>query len=61
MSDEMIEEELVDSFDVTIEEETTESGEKKIGFRSLLSKADKLNGNRRIYPKAVLRSVYTEA
>lgn len=56
-------EEIVDSFETTLEEEIVneETGEKKIGFRGILSEADKINGNKRIYPKSVLRSVFTEA
>ena len=57
----IIEEEFEDTFEATIEEETSENGEKKMCFRSILSEANTLNGNRRVYPKDVLRAVYTEA
>lgn len=63
MSD-IIDEELVETNYATIEEETIGEGEnakKQICFRSILSEADTMNGNHRIYPKNVLRTVFNEA
>lgn len=63
MSD-VIDEELVETNFATIEEETIGEGEnakKQICFRGILSEADSINGNHRVYPKDVLRTVYEEA
>lgn len=63
MSD-IIDEELVETNFATIEEETIGEGEnakKQICFRGILSEADSINGNHRVYPKDVLRTVYEEA
>lgn len=63
MSD-IIDEELVETNYATIEEETIGEGEnakKQICFKGILSEADTMNGNHRIYPKDVLRTVFNEA
>lgn len=63
MSD-IIDEELVETNFATIEEEIIGEGEnakKQICFRGILSEADSVNGNHRVYPKDVLRTVYEEA
>lgn len=39
----------------------SENGEKQIFFEGVFSEADSLNGNKRLYPKPVLRAVYNEA
>lgn len=60
----IIDEEFVESFYPTIEEEIIgegESAKKQICFRGILSEADSLNGNKRVYPKSVLREVYKKA
>lgn len=60
----IIEEELVDSVTIMAEEETIGEGEeakKQICFRGIFSEADTLNVNKRVYPKAVLRTVFEEA
>jgi hypothetical protein len=63
--DNLIDEEvLVDSVTLVAEEETIGEGEnakKQICFKGVFSEADTLNANKRIYPKNVLRSVFTEA
>lgn len=64
MEEHIIDEEFVENFYPTIEEETIGEGEnakKRICFKGILSEADSLNGNRRIYPKSVLREVYNKA
>lgn len=63
MSD-IIDEELVETNYATIEEETVGEGEnakKQICFKGILSEADTINGNHRVYPKSVLREVYQQA
>lgn len=63
MSD-IIDEELVETNYATIEEETVGEGEnakKQICFKGILSEADTVNGNHRVYPKSVLREVYQQA
>lgn len=63
MSD-IIDEELIETNFATIEEEIIGEGEnakKQICFRGILSEADSVNGNHRVYPKDVLRTVYEEA
>ena len=60
----VIDEELIDNVVATIEEETIGEGEnakKRICFRGILSEADSINGNHRVYPKSVLRAVFEEA
>ena len=60
----VIDEELIDNVVATIEEETIGEGEnakKRICFRGILSEADSINGNHRVYPKSVLREVFEEA
>lgn len=62
--DNLIDEELVDNVYIVAEEETIGEGEnaqKQICFRGILSEADSLNGNKRIYPKEVLKEVYDQA
>ena len=62
--DELIDEELIDEVFITGEEEIIGEGEnakKQICFKGIFSEADSLNGNKRIYPKKVLREVYEEA
>ena len=63
MSD-ILDEELVDTYYCTMEEEVIGEGEnakKQICFKGILSEADSLNINKRVYPKNVLREVYNEA
>ena len=62
--DNLIDEELVDNVMIMAEEEIIGEGEnakKQICFRGIFSEADSLNGNKRVYPKAVLREVFEEA
>lgn len=66
MSDSTINEQVLEE-DVMIlaEEEEIEIAEgqkqKRMCFRGTFSKANELNANKRVYPKEVLRAVYTEA
>ena len=63
MSD-ILDEEFVDTSYFTMEEEVIGEGEnakKQICFKGILSEADSLNRNKRVYPKNVLREVYNEA
>ena len=57
----IIEEEISEEVELVAEEETLENGEKRMCFKGVISEADSENGNKRVYPKDVLRSVYTEA
>lgn len=62
--DNLIDEELVDNVYIVAEEETIGEGEnakKQMCFKGIFSEADTLNGNKRIYPKAVLKEVYDQA
>ena len=62
--DNLIDEELVDNVYIVAEEETIgegESAKKQMCFKGIFSEADKLNGNKRIYPKTVLKEVYDQA
>ena len=62
--DNLIDEELIDSVTILGEEEIIGEGEnakKQICFKGIFSEADSLNANKRVYPKAVLRSVFEEA
>ncbi len=55
---------LTDEVTIFAEEETIGEGEnakKQLCFKGVFSEADSLNANKRVYPKSVLRSVYTEA
>lgn len=64
MEENIIDEEFEENFYPIIEEETIGEGEtakKRICFRGILSEANSLNGNRRVYPKSVLREVYQKA
>jgi hypothetical protein len=63
--DNLIDEEvLTDEVTIFAEEEVIGEGEnakKQICFKGVFSEADSLNANKRVYPKSVLRSVFTEA
>jgi len=63
--DNLIDEQVfTDEVTVVAEEETIGEGEnaqKQICFKGVFSEADSLNANKRVYPKSVLRSVFTEA
>lgn len=63
--DNLIDEEvLTDEVTIFAEEEVIGEGEnakKQICFKGVFSEADSLNANKRVYPKNVLRSVFTEA
>lgn len=62
--DNLIDEELVDNVMIMAEEETIGEGEnakKQMCFRGIFSEANSLNGNKRVYPKEVLREVFEEA
>lgn len=62
MAEELLEEEFVESYDdVEIVEEEIEEGKKQIAFKGTLSRADKVNGNKRVYAKNLLRETYNEA
>lgn len=55
---------LTDEVTIVAEEETIGEGEnaqKQMCFKGVFSEADSLNANKRVYPKSVLRSVFTEA
>ena len=60
----ILDEEFVDNSYFTVEEEVIGEGEnaqKQMCFRGILSEANSINGNRRVYPKEVLREVFMEA
>ena len=60
----MDEQVLTDEVTIVAEEETIGEGEnakKQMCFKGVFSEADSLNANKRVYPKSVLRSVFTEA
>ena len=60
----IISEEIVDEHYIVAEEEVIGEGEnakKQICFKGIFSEADSLNGNKRVYPKEVLREVFEEA
>ena len=63
--DNLIDEEVfTDEVTIFAEEETIGEGEnaqKQMCFKGVFSEADSLNANKRVYPKSVLRSVFTEA
>lgn len=62
--DNLIDEELVDNVYIVAEEEVIgegESAKKQICFKGIFSEADTLNGNKRVYPKSVLKEVYEQA
>lgn len=52
--EDLINEEFTDEFSILAEEEIRD-GKKQICFRGILSEADKINRNLRVYPKQVLR------
>lgn len=63
--DNLIDEEVfTDEVTIFAEEETIGEGEnaqKQMCFKGVFSEADSVNINKRVYPKSVLRSVFTEA
>ena len=60
MSDNLLVEDYESSTsNVTIEEEIKD-GKRHICFKGILSEADKLNGNHRIYPRKVLKEAFDE-
>lgn len=62
--DNLIDEELVDNVYIVAEEEVIgegDSAKKQICFKGIFSEADTLNGNKRVYPKSVLKEVYEQA
>lgn len=63
--DNLIDEQVfTDEVTIVAEEETIGEGEnavKQMCFKGVFSEADSLNANKRVYPKSVLRSVFTEA
>ena len=62
MAEELLEEEFVESYDdVEIVEEEIGEGKKQIAFKGTLSRANKVNGNKRVYGKNLLRETYNEA
>ena len=62
MAEELLEEEFVESYDdVEIVEEEIGEGKKQIAFRGTLSRANKVNGNKRVYGKNLLHETYNEA
>ena len=62
MAEELLEEEFVESYDdVEIVEEEVGEGKKQIAFKGTLSRANKVNGNKRVYGKNLLRETYNEA
>ena len=62
MAEELLEEEFVENYDdVEIVEEEIGEGKKQIAFKGTLSRADKVNGNKRVYAKNLLRETYNEA
>ena len=58
--DDLINEEFTDEFSILAEEEIRD-GKKQICFRGILSEANKINRNLRIYPEAVLREACLNA
>lgn len=58
MSEDLLVEDYYDSIPCMTLEEEIKDGKRNICFKGILSEADKLNGNHRIYPKAVLKEAY---
>ncbi len=58
--EDLINEEFTDEFSILAEEEIRD-GKKQICFRGILSEADKVNRNLRVYPKTVLREACLSA
>lgn len=59
--EELLTEEFVENSEVEIIEEEIGEGIKRIAFKGILSESDKINGNRRVYRKGLLRETYNEA
>lgn len=60
MEDNLISEEFEINSQVIMEEEIRD-GKKQICFKGVFSEADKMNRNRRVYPKAVLKEAFEKA
>lgn len=58
--EDLINEEFSEEFSILGEEEIRD-GKKQICFKGIFSEADKVNRNRRVYPKAILREAFEEA